>query len=95
MLFGTEEQKHYYMDFLLNGKLGAFALTEPDAGSDAGATRTTAVRDGDDYILNGRKCFITSGGLADVYTVFATVDRSLGTKGITCFIVEKDRPACP
>ena len=92
MLFGTEEQKHYYMDFLLNGKLGAFALTEPDAGSDAGATRTTAVRDGDDYILNGRKCFITSGGLADVYTVFATVDRSLGTKGITCFIVEKDRP---
>ena len=63
MLFGTEEQKHYYMDFLLNGKLGAFALTEPDAGSDAGATRTTAVRDGDDYILNGRKCFITSGGL--------------------------------
>lgn len=92
MLFGTEEQKHYYMDFLLNGKLGAFALTEPDAGSDAGATRTTAVRDGDDYILNGRKCFITSGGLADVYTVFATEDRSLGTKGITCFIVEKDRP---
>lgn len=91
MLFGTEEQKHYYMDFLLRGKLGVFALTEPDAGSDAAATRTTAVRDGDDYIINGRKCFITSGGLADVYTVFATVDRSLGAKGITCFIVEKDR----
>lgn len=91
MLFGTEEQKHYYMDFLLRGKLGAFALTEPDAGSDAAATRTTAVRDGEDYIISGRKCFITSGGLADVYTVFATLDRELGHKGITCFIVEKER----
>jgi len=92
MLFGTEEQKQYYMDFILNGKLGAFALTEPDAGSDAGNTKTTAVRDGDEYVLNGRKCFITSGGLADVYTVFATVDRSMGVKGITCFIVERNRP---
>ena len=89
---GTEVQKQKYLTAAVEGKIGAFALTEPDAGSDAGATRTTAVRDGDDYILNGRKCFITSGGLADVYTVFATMDRSLGTKGITCFIVEKDRP---
>ena len=90
LVAGTEEQKKYYMDFILQGGLGAFALTEPNAGSDA--TRTTAVRDGDDYILNGRKCFITSGPVANVYSVFATVDPSLGTKGISCFIVERDRP---
>lgn len=92
LLAGTEEQKRHYMDFVLRGKLGAFALTEPDAGSDAAATRTTATRDGNDYILDGRKCFITCGGIADVYTVFATVDRALGPKGISCFIVERDRP---
>ena len=92
LVAGTEEQKTYYMDFILQGGLGAFALTEPNAGSDAAATRTTAVRDGDDYILNGRKCFITSGPVANVYSVFATVDPSLGTKGISCFIVERDRP---
>lgn len=91
LLAGTEEQKQHYMDFILEGKLGAFALTEPDAGSDAAATRTTAVRDGDDYILNGRKCFITCGGIADVYTVFASTNRELGAKGISCFIVERDR----
>lgn len=91
LLFGNEEQKHYYADYLLQGKLASFALTEADAGSDASNTRTTAVRDGDDYILNGSKCFITSGGLADIYTVFATVDRSKGVKGITCFIVERSR----
>ena len=91
LLFGTEEQKKYFCDYLVRGKLAAFALTEPDAGSDAGNTKTTAVRDGDEYILNGRKCFITSGGLADIYTIFATVDRSAGVKGITCFIVERDR----
>lgn len=92
LVAGTEEHKKYYMDFILQGGLGAFALTEPNAGSDAAATRTTAVRDGDDYILNGRKCFITSGPVANVYSVFATVDPSLGTKGISCFIVERDRP---
>ena len=92
LVAGTEEQKKYYMDFIIQGGLGAFALTEPNAGSDAAATRTTAVRDGDDYILNGRKCFITSGPVANVYSVFATVDPSLGTKGISCFIVERDRP---
>lgn len=91
LLFGNEEQKHYYADYLLQGKLASFALTEADAGSDASNTRTTAVRDGDDYILNGSKCFITSGGLSDIYTVFATVDRSKGVKGITCFIVERSR----
>lgn len=92
LLFGNEMQKQLYADFIVNGKLGAFCLTEAGAGSDAGATRTTAKKDGNDYIINGSKCFITSGGLADVFTVFATVDRSLGTKGISCFIVEKDRP---
>jgi alkylation response protein AidB-like acyl-CoA dehydrogenase len=89
---GTEEQVAYYMDRVMQGQLGAFCLTEPDAGSDASATRTTAVRDGNDYIINGRKCFITSGGIADMYTVFATLDRSLGAKGITCFLVERERP---
>ncbi len=89
---GTEEQIAYYMKRVMEGKLGAFCLTEPDAGSDAAATRTTAVREGDEYIINGHKCFITSGGLADMYTVFATVDRSLGAKGITCFLVERERP---
>ena len=92
LVAGTEEQKKYYMDFILQGGLGAFALTDPNAGSDAAATRTTAVRDGAEYILNGRKCFITSGPVANVYSVFATVDPSLGTKGISCFIVERDRP---
>ncbi|MGN8969749.1 acyl-CoA dehydrogenase family protein [Intestinimonas sp. HCP28S3_D6] len=92
LVAGTEEQKQYYMDFILNGGLGAFALTEPNAGSDASATKTTAVRDGDDYILNGRKCFITSGPIADVYSVFASTDPSKGAKGISCFIVERDRP---
>ena len=79
------------MSFILDGKLGAFALTEPGSGSDAGNTKTTAKKDGDDWIINGTKCFITSGGIADVYTVFAQTDKSKGTKGITCFIVEKDR----
>jgi len=89
---GTEEQIAYYMDRVMQGQLGSFCLTEADAGSDAAATRTTAKRDGDDYIINGTKCFITSGGLADMYTVFATVDKEAGAKGITCFLVEKERP---
>ena len=88
---GTKEQIAYYMDRVMQGQLGSFCLTEADAGSDAAATRTTAKRDGDDYIINGTKCFITSGGLADMYTVFATVDKEAGAKGITCFLVEKER----
>ncbi len=72
--------------------LATFCLTEPEAGSDAGACRTTAVRDGDEYVINGRKCFATTGGYAGVYTVFTTVDRSKGVKGLTCFMVERDRP---
>ena len=89
---GTEEQIAYYMDRVMQGQLGSFCLTEPDAGSDASATKTTAVRDGDDYIINGRKCFITSGGIANMYTVFAQQDKSLGAKGISCFLVERERP---
>lgn len=88
--YGTEEQKKKYLPGLLNGgKIGAFALTEPNAGTDAAGQQTTAVLDGDHYILNGSKVFITNGGFADVVVVFAMTDRSKGTKGISAFIVEK------
>ena len=91
--FGTEEQKKKYLPSLATGeKIGAFALTEPSAGSDAAGVRTTAVLEGDEWVLNGTKCFITNGGVADIYSVFATTDRSKGTKGITGFIVEKETP---
>ncbi|MBM4764681.1 acyl-CoA dehydrogenase family protein [Bacillus sp. B15-48] len=88
---GTEEQKHRYYKYILDGKLTAFALTEPGAGSDAGAVATTAVLDGDEYVLNGTKCFITSGGYADIMTLIASTDPSKGTKGLSCFMVELDR----
>ncbi|MCL6580220.1 MAG: acyl-CoA dehydrogenase [Firmicutes bacterium] len=88
--FGTEEQKKRYLPALASGeKLGAFCLTEPGAGSDAGSLKSTACLDGDHYVLNGQKCFITNGGVADLYLVFALTDPTKGTKGITCFIVEK------
>ncbi|MED4202843.1 acyl-CoA dehydrogenase [Neobacillus mesonae] len=91
--FGTEEQKQKYVPKLASGEyLGAFCLTEPSAGSDAASLKTRAVRDGNDYILNGSKVFITNGGEADVYIVFATTDSRLGTKGIAAFIVEKNTP---
>jgi alkylation response protein AidB-like acyl-CoA dehydrogenase len=89
---GNEEQIKRYADVILNGGHAAFSLTEPASGSDAAATLTTAVRDGDYYVLNGTKCFVTSGGIADIYTVLVTVDRSKGTKGITCFMIERDTP---
>lgn len=91
-LFANDAQKKIFFDILVNGGWAGFCLTEPGAGSDAAGVSTTAVEDGDDYILNGTKCFITNGAIAGVYTVFATVDRSLGLKGITCFLVERDRP---
>ena len=93
-LDGTEEQKQKYLVPLAKGeKIGAFALTEPEAGSDAAAIRTTAVRDGDYYILNGTKTFITNGGHADVISVMAVTDPSLGARGgVTAFIVEKEFP---
>jgi len=77
---------------LNEGKLAAFALTEPGAGSDAGAVATTAVQDGDDYILNGTKCFITNGGVADIFVVFANARKSAGIRGLTAFIVERNTP---
>lgn len=91
--FGTAEQKQRYLPRLATGEwLGGFALTEPGAGSDASAVATTAVRDGEEYILNGVKTFITSGSEARLITVFASVDRSKGTKGITAFLVDTQRP---
>ena len=88
--FGTEEQKQKYLTPLAKGeKIGAFGLTEPNAGSDAGGTETTAVLDGDNYILNGTKIFITNGKEADTYVIFASTDPSKGVKGISAFIVEK------
>jgi alkylation response protein AidB-like acyl-CoA dehydrogenase len=90
LMFGTDEQKQRFMPDIASGsKLAAFALTEPDAGSDAGNIRTTAVRDGDYYVLNGTKQWITNGGEADIYTVIATLDPSKGPRGMTAFIVEK------
>ncbi len=91
MHFGTEEQKKKYLPLLASGKkIGAFAGTEPNAGSDLGAMQTTAKLKGDKYIINGDKCFITSGGKAGVIIVFAVTDKSAGSKGISAFIVEND-----
>ncbi|MBQ6076880.1 MAG: acyl-CoA dehydrogenase [Clostridia bacterium] len=90
---GTEEQKKKYLPDLCSGrKLGAFGLTEPNAGTDASGQQTTAVLDGDHYVLNGSKCFITNGSVADVFVVFAMTDPKLGNRGISAFIVEKGFP---
>lgn len=90
--FGTDEQKREFLTPLASGaKLGCFALTEPGAGSDAAGLRTTARRDGDDYVLNGEKVFITNGTHADVALVFASVDLEQGHRGITAFLVPSDR----
>ena len=91
--FGTEAQKDRYLSDLTSGRrLAAFALTEPAAGTDAAAGTSTAVLDGDEYVLNGSKIFITNGGYADVYIVTAKTDLTQGTRGISAFIVEKDLP---
>ncbi len=88
--YGTEEQKQKYLVPLASGeKLGAFALTEPNAGTDASKQETIAVKDGDNYIINGSKIFITNAGYADIYVIFAMTDKKLGTSGITAFIIEK------
>lgn len=93
LYFGTEEQKQKYVTKLATGEyLGAFGLTEPGAGSDAASLKTTAVKKGDHYVLNGEKIFITNGGEADTYVCFAKTNPELGTKGISAFIVEKDTP---
>ena len=91
--FGTPAQQAKYLPLLAGGKwLGAFALTEPGAGTDAAGQQTKAVLVGDHYVLNGSKIFITNGGQADSYIVFAMTDKSKGTKGISAFIVEKTFP---
>ena len=89
-LFGNEEQKKKYIPHLAKGeKLGAFGLTEPNAGSDAGGTKTTAVLDGDSYIINGSKCFITNASVAETFIITAVTDKTKGTRGISSFILEK------
>lgn len=88
-LFGNDEQKRHCMPRLFSGDaLGCFALTEPDAGSDAGAAKTTAVREGDHYIVNGTKCFITNSAVADYCMLVANTDLSKGSKGLTAFLVD-------
>ncbi len=93
LLYGTEEQKQKYLPPMAAGeKLAAFGLTESMAGSDAGSLRTTARRDGDHYILNGTKVFITNGGEADIYTTVALTQPEKGARGASCFIIEKGTP---
>jgi len=93
VLFGNEEQKKRFLTPLASGeKLGALAITEPEAGSDAAGIKTTAVRDGDQYVLNGTKVFTTNGGVADIYVCTAVTDPGAGHKGITDFVVEKGMP---
>ena len=93
LLFGNEEQKRRFLTPLATGeKLGALAITEPEAGSDAAGIKTTAVRDGDQYVLNGTKVFTTNGGVADIYVCTAVTDPGAGHKGITDFVVEKGMP---
>ena len=88
--FGTDAQKEKYLTPIAAGeKLGAFGLTEPDAGTDAAGQQSVAVLNGDHYVLNGSKAFITNGGEAETYVVFAMTDKSKGNKGITAFILEK------
>jgi len=92
-MFGTEAQKQKYLTVLASGeKLGALGLTEPDAGTDAAMQKTTAVLDGDSYIINGTKIFITNAGYADIYIISAMTDKEQGVRGISTFIVEKGTP---
>ena len=91
--FGNEEQKKKYLPPLAKGEiLGAFALTEPEAGSDAGNVQTTAIKEKDSYVLDGTKIFITNGEVAGIYVIIANMDRARGPRGLTAFIVEKGSP---
>ncbi len=93
LVAGTEEQKKKYFGALTSRpSLAAMALTEPGAGSDVAGVKTTAVRDGDGYLLNGNKCFISNGGMADLTAVFASTDPSAGVRGLSCFLVGGDNP---
>lgn len=91
LLAGTKEQKQYAAEVLLSGGMGSFCLTEPDAGSDAGAIRTKAVKKDGEYLITGRKCFITNAPHADFYVIFAKTEPDVGTRGISAFLVERDR----
>ncbi|MEK3764582.1 acyl-CoA dehydrogenase [Solibacillus sp. FSL K6-4121] len=93
LYFGNDEQKKQYVPKLASGEyIGAFCLTEPSAGSDAASLKTRAIRDGEHYVLDGAKVFITNGGEADVYIVFASTNPEAGSRGISAFIVEKNTP---
>ncbi|MBR2742252.1 MAG: acyl-CoA dehydrogenase family protein [Clostridia bacterium] len=91
LLAGTDKQKQMYADHILNKGLASYCLTEPDGGSDAAHQRTTAKKVGNEYVINGAKCFITNGPVSTLYTVFASTDKELGAKGVSAFIVERDR----
>ncbi len=92
MLAGTDAQKKQFYTPLLNGKIGAFGLTEPSAGSDVGGGKTTAVKTADGYTIHGSKCWITNGGIAEVFIIFAQTDPAAGVKGISAFIMERGTP---
>jgi acyl-CoA dehydrogenase len=93
LISGTEEQKEKFLRPVAEGaKLAAFCLTERDAGSDAGSIKTTALPDGDDFVINGQKCFVTSGGLAEIMIVFALTDPNRGPRGVSAIIVPADTP---
>jgi alkylation response protein AidB-like acyl-CoA dehydrogenase len=92
MLAGTDAQKKQFYNPMLNGKIGAFCLTEPTAGSDVGGGKTTAVKTADGYTIHGSKCWITNGGIAEVFIIFAQTDPNAGVKGISAFIMERGTP---
>jgi len=96
LLYGNEEQKKKYLPLIASGKkLAAFGITESSAGSDASAIRATAVKDGNSYVLNGIKQWITNGGEAEIYSVIAKTDKTKGSRGASAFIVEKGRRDSP
>lgn len=92
LLYGNDQQKQKFADIIEPGAFAGFCLTEPNSGSDAGSLRASARKDGDGYIINASKTFVTNGEFASVYVVFASTDKSKGSKGISAFIVERERP---
>ncbi len=92
LIAGDEEQKKKYLTQACEGSFAAFCLTEPNAGSDVSSISTTAIKDGDNYVINGAKCFITNGSCADIYVVFAVVDPERGARTLTPFVVERNTP---
>ncbi|MGL4790457.1 MAG: acyl-CoA dehydrogenase family protein, partial [Anaerotignaceae bacterium] len=91
--FGNEDQKQKYLRPLVDGtKVGCYGLTEPGAGTDASGVQTEAIKDGDDYIITGTKVFTTNSGFADTFVVFALTDKSIGPKGMSAFILDRDMP---